>query len=108
MPMKMTRALGGASLLLALAIPVAGAQTVKAQASAKAQPDTGTKIEIYGFAQADAIGDFRTNNPDWFDVNRPSKLPAFEDEFGHNGHTWFSARQTRIGTKATIPTATKD
>src|SRR5215469_15072467 len=71
---------------------------------ASAQKDTSIKIEIYGFAMADAIFDFKTNNPDWFDVNRPSKLPAFDNEFGHNGHTWFSARQSRFGTKATIPT----
>ena len=44
--------------------------------------DTSIKIEIYGFTQGDMINDFKTNNPDWFDVNRPSRLPAFEDEFG--------------------------
>jgi len=73
----------------------------------KQQVDTSIKIEIYGFTQGDMINDFKTNNPDWFDVNRPSRLPAFTDEFGHNGHTWFSARQSRFGTKATIPTSTK-
>jgi hypothetical protein len=73
----------------------------------KQQADTSIKIEIYGFTQGDMINDFKTNNPDWFDVNRPSKLPAFTDEFGHNGHTWLSARQSRFGTKATIPTSTK-
>src|SRR5215467_3241620 len=87
------RTLGCTALLL-----VGGARI------ASAQKDTSIKIEIYGFAMADAIFDFKTNNPDWFDVNRPSKLPAFDDEFGHNGHTWFSARQSRFGTKATIPT----
>lgn len=102
--MWIQRVLSGAALL-AIAVGGAGAQAAKPQAKAKAQPDTTTRIEIYGFAQADAIGDFRSNNPDWFDVNRPSKLPAFEDEFGHNGHTWFSARQTRFGTKAMIPTS---
>ena len=66
----------------------------------KQQVDTSIKIEIYGFTQGDMINDFKTNNPDWFDVNRPSRLPAFEDEFGHNGHTWLSARQSRFGTKA--------
>ncbi|HZI43000.1 MAG TPA: DcaP family trimeric outer membrane transporter [Gemmatimonadaceae bacterium] len=102
--MLMQRVLSGA-VLLAIAFGDLAAQTAKPQAKAKAQSDTATRIEIYGFAQADAIGDFKSNNPDWFDVNRPSKLPAFEDEFGHNGHTWFSARQTRFGAKATIPTS---
>ncbi len=44
-------------------------------------------------------------DPDWFDVMRPSKLPAFKDEFGRNG-TWFAgARQTRLGFRTYIPLA---
>src|SRR5262249_19244304 len=35
--------------------------------------DTATKLEIYGFVQGDAIADFGTINPDWFDVMRPTK-----------------------------------
>jgi hypothetical protein len=106
-----TRIASIAALIFGLAAQSAVAQTAKPQSSAKkdsstkAQSDTATRIEIYGFAQADAIGDFNTNNPDWYDVNRPSKLPAFQDEFGHNGHTWFSGRQSRFGTKASIPTS---
>ncbi|HEY2379261.1 MAG TPA: DcaP family trimeric outer membrane transporter [Gemmatimonadaceae bacterium] len=108
----MKRALSIASLLLALALRISSGQTVKTQSSkpesSKVQADTGTRIEVYGFAMADAIGDFRTNDPNWFDTNRPSKLPAFQDQFGHNGHTWLSARQSTFGAKATIPTGTKD
>ena len=74
----------------------------------KTRLDTVTRLEIYGFAQGDAIGDFKTNDPDWFDANRPSKLPAFQNEFGRDGHTWFSARQSRFGVKATIPTSSSD
>lgn len=121
--MRMRGILGGASLLLAVATQGVVAQTVgtqtapkarpdsaarKAQSSAKAQRDSGARFEIYGFAQGDAIGDFKTNNPDWFDVNRPSKLPSAPDEFGHNGHSWLSARQSRFGTSATIPTSGPD
>src|SRR5689334_11308398 len=101
MSMSLIRTAAQLALGVACAASVARAQPAQPQSSAKAQPDTGTKIEIYGFAMVDAIGDFRTNDPNWFDVNRPSKLPAFENEFGHNGHTWFSARQTRFGAKAT-------
>ncbi len=43
------------------------------QAPATADPK-GT-LEIYGFGQADAIVDFKQNNPSWYDVNRPSRLP---------------------------------
>ena len=79
--------------------PTAPATSASAQA-----PDTSATVEIYGFAQGDAIYDFNQNNPNWFDVNRPSRLPAFKNEFGANGHTWISARQSRFGVKATVPT----
>jgi hypothetical protein len=86
-----------------IAVHAAAAQDATQQAK-PARRDTSTVIEIYGFAMADAIYDFEVNNPDWFDVNRPSKLPAFRGEFGGDHRTWFSARQSRFGTKATIPT----
>lgn len=65
-------------------------------------------MDIYGFAMLDAIYDFRTNDPNWFDANRPSKLPAFPGEFGKNGHTYLSVRQTRFGVKGTQPTSLGD
>src|SRR5215831_13142648 len=43
------------------------------------------EFEIYGFAMLDMGYDFGQINPDWFDVERPTKLPAFRNEFGHNG-----------------------
>jgi hypothetical protein len=92
-------------LLSSLAISVAGAQLQQGQR--KAKKDTAT-MEIFGFAQGDAIFDFDQNNPDWFDVNRPTKLPAFKNEFGGNNHMWFSARQTRFGVKASYPTKKYD
>ncbi len=62
------------------------------------------RMEIYGFAMTD-IG-YRTGqiDPNWFDVMRPTKLPAYENEFGTDGNTYFSVRQTRFGTKAYFPT----
>lgn len=105
--------IGLASVLLVAGARTGAAQGVSPQGTSasapakKQQTDTSIKIEIYGFTQGDMINDFKTNDPNWFDVNRPSKLPAFTDEFGHNGHTWLSGRQTRFGTKATIPTSTQ-
>ena len=61
-------------------------------------------LEIYGFGQADAIVDFDTNNPDWYDVMRPSKLPAFRNEFGQDGHFYLSPRQSRFGVKGELMT----
>ena len=43
----------------------------------KANPDGESKFEIYGFAMLDTGYDFNTNNPDWYDVIRPTKLPSF-------------------------------
>src|SRR5262249_33734764 len=66
------------------------------------------ELEIYGFGQADAIVEFEQINPDWYDVLRPSKLPAFHHEFGRDGHFYLSPRQSRFGAKANIPTENGD
>ena len=62
-------------------------------------------MEIYGFAQADFIYDFRQVDPDWYDVLRPTKLPSYENQFGGDGNFWASVRQTRFGVKGWIPTS---
>ncbi|HUK37042.1 MAG TPA: DcaP family trimeric outer membrane transporter [Vicinamibacterales bacterium] len=91
---------------------LAGLFALAARRPAVAQQTTQKNDEatltIYGFGQADAIADFKTNNPDWYDVNRPSKLPSFDGEFGQNGHFYLSPRQSRFGAKATIPTSSGD
>ena len=77
------------------------AATTTSQAAATTSKPT---LEIYGFGQADAIVDFDTNNPDWYDVMRPSKLPAFRNEFGQDGHFYLSPRQSRFGAKGELMT----
>jgi len=85
-------------MLFAL-LAVGSAAPVLAQAQAPAEKPT---LEIYGFGQADAIVDFKVNNPDWYDVNRPSRLPSFEGEFGNDHHFYLSPRQSRFGAKGTL------
>src|SRR5437867_6810924 len=104
-----------AVLTLAVGPAIARAQsTAAASAGTATQPAVTTTtsgsptLEIYGFGQADAIPDFRRNNPDWFDVNRPSKLPSFAGEFGDNGHFYLSPRQSRFGAKGVLPTSEGD
>ena len=63
--------------------------------SALAQTDSGSTFEVYGFAMMDAGYNARQIHPDWYDVIRPTKLPSVKDEFGTDGNTYFSARQTR-------------
>jgi len=79
--------------------------TLSLATNASAQGAASPSVEIYGFGQADAIADFKQNNPDWYDTARPSRLPKFEDEFGRNGHFYLSARQSRLGARAVLPTS---
>jgi len=58
------------------------------------------RLDIYGFVMTDFGFDLMANDPNWFDVNRPSKLPAFKNEFGRNGRTYAGVRQTKFGIKA--------
>lgn len=67
------------------------------------KPDKAT-LDIYGFAMLDMGYNFGQIDPNWFDVVRPTKLPAFHNEFGSNGVFYDSVRQTRFGVKSNIPT----
>jgi DcaP outer membrane protein len=62
------------------------------------------EMEIYGFAMLDMGYDFGQINPNWFDVERPTQLPAFKNEFGQNGNLFAGVRQTRFGVKNLFPT----
>ena len=83
--------------------PAAPAET---EASAKPQDDKKgeSTFSVYGFAMLDAGYQFKQNHPDWFDVIRPTKLPAFPNEFAPNGKTYFGVRQSRLGVKSSTPT----
>ncbi|HEY4670442.1 MAG TPA: hypothetical protein VIG78_00125, partial [Gemmatimonadaceae bacterium] len=63
-----------------------------------------TKITVYGFAMMDAGYNANQIHPDWYDVIRTTKLPSFKNQYGPNGNTYFSARQSRLGVKGLIPT----
>src|SRR5215472_2640356 len=65
---------------------------------------TKPEFDIYGFAMLDMGYDFGQIDPDWFDVERPTKLPAFANEFGHNGNFYAGVRQSRFGVKSLVPT----
>ena len=73
--------------------------------SSYAQDSTKEKsLEIYGFAMTDFGYNFDQINPAWFDALRVTKLPVSKNQFGTNGNTYFSVRQTRFGVKGYIPT----
>jgi hypothetical protein len=93
------------AIALAALLTLGSVLPVRAQPPA---PQDQPTLEIYGFGQADAIVDTEQNNPDWYDVNRPSKLPAFEHQFGNDGHFYLSPRQSRFGARGTLPTSMGD
>ena len=87
--------------VLALCLMATSASLARAQTPSSDKPT----IEVYGFGQVDAIADFNQVNPDWYDSLRPSRLPNVANQFGEDGHFYMSARQSRFGTRATLPTS---
>ncbi|HMK38556.1 MAG TPA: DcaP family trimeric outer membrane transporter [Bacteroidota bacterium] len=77
-----------------LAVPAPGAR------SQEAKP----MFSIYGFAMVDMGYDFKQNDPSWFDVNRPSRLPAYSGQFGADGRWYEGVRQSKLGVKGSVPT----
>jgi hypothetical protein len=57
-------------------------------------------LSVYGFAQIDAIQDFKRVNPDWDATLRPSRIPTVEGQYGSDGQFIASIRQSRFGVKA--------
>jgi hypothetical protein len=60
-------------------------------------------FDVYGFAQADYVQDFKRVDPKWKDTLRASKIPTTEGKFGSDGQAVISARQSRLGVQATLP-----
>lgn len=84
----------------------AGTHDVSVAASTdKSKQATGeSTFEVYGFAMLDAGYDFKSNDPSWFDVVRPTKLPAFGGQFDPEGKTYWGVRQSRLGVRSSTPT----
>ena len=99
---RRTRITAGAAVLAMLATQLVWSQEKKEESPA------GSTLDLYGFAMLDMGYQLRQNDPDWFDVVRPTKLPSFEDEFGGDGHFFASVRQSRLGVKTSTPTALGD
>jgi hypothetical protein len=82
--------------------PLAAAAATAAPALPEAP--SSLSMEIYGFAMTDVGYDFGRIDPAWFDVMRPTKLPASADALGRNGAVFAGVRQTRFGVKSALPT----
>ena len=83
----------------ALGLPAAAPPIQYTPAASKGPGDHN--LELYGFIQLDAIQDFKRVNPDWDATLRPSRIPTQEGQFGSDGQSVFSIRQSRLGAKAT-------
>jgi len=95
---KLMRSLktGSAIMAVSTAIFFAGNTSVFAQESGNSDVD----FEVYGFAQVDLIVDVDGRmNPDWKDAFRPSKIATPEGQFGTDGETSISVKQSRLGAK---------
>ena len=67
-----------------------------------------TTFDLYGFAMLDMGYQTKQNDPAWFDVLRPTKLPSVANEFGEDGRFFAGVRQTRFGVKSLTPTERGD
>lgn len=72
-------------------------------AHASLAADEERSFEIYGFAMTDFIHDFQRVDPDWDDAFRPSRIPTTEGEFGGDGQSSISVKQSRFGVKGRLP-----
>jgi hypothetical protein len=88
----------------AVHVPLASTLDSTFPPDAEGAPEAKPRMDIYGFAMLDMGYDFKQVNPDWYDVLRPTKLPAFPNEFGDNGNFYASVRQSRLGFKGYLPT----
>jgi hypothetical protein len=82
-----------------------------AAASALALGGTGAAFaqdagfDVYGFAQLDYIQDFNRVDPLWESSLRPSKIPTLDGQFGGDGQSIVSIKQSRFGVQAHQPIA---
>jgi hypothetical protein len=86
------------------ASPSPSTEQPAANATPKQDKQGENTFQVYGFAMLDMGYDFKQNNLDWFDTVRPTKLPAFKDQFAPDGKTYFGVRQSRLGVKSTTAT----
>jgi len=93
----MNRALRMMLLASLLAGGLMAARTARAEGEAKYQ--------VYGFAMLDAGYGTEAVDPTWYDTMRPSKMASKTDEFGKEGQSYLSVRQSRLGVKSWVPTS---
>ena len=85
-------------------VVVTGVQDAEGETQAPLESTAGTdpgklSLQLYGFAMADAIYDFKRVDPNWNDTLRVSTIPTEAGQYGQDGEFVFSVRQSRLGVK---------
>ena len=65
--------------------------------------DGERQFEIYGYVMTDFIHDFQRLDSQWDDAFRPSKI-SVDGQFGTDGQSSLSIKQSRFGVKGMMPT----
>lgn len=84
-----------------------GSSTAVSPAAVSAENERKARLDIYGFAQLDAIHDFGRVDGDWSSTLRSSRIPVTcprDAGCGNEGETILSVRQSRLGFKGFLPT----
>src|SRR3954471_21898475 len=71
-------------------------------AAVSAEPSTPS-FEVYGFGMVDYIQDFKRMPASWDSTLRPTKIPEVAGAAGGDGQAIFSARQSRLGARGSVP-----
>src|SRR3954469_11791047 len=87
-----------------LAVPGQNVSAVSNDKKIDKPPERQLSMELYGFVMTNVIYDFKQMDPKWYDILRPTKLPAYENQFAPNGQVYFSMRQTRFGIRGNATT----
>jgi hypothetical protein len=69
-----------------------------------AQNEKKTVFQISGQVMTDVGYNINQVNPDYFDVMRPTQLPAYKNEYGTDGNVYFGVRQSMLDFKSFTPT----
>lgn len=70
----------------------------------RAQNQQETRFELSGQIMTDIGYNLGQLNADYFDVMRPTQLPAYHNQYGSDGNVYYSVRQSYIRVKSFIPT----
>jgi hypothetical protein len=85
--------------------PAAESKATVSAASQEAATEAKPRLDISGFAMLDMGYETGQSDPSWFDTARPVKLPAYENQFGEDGHWFMGVRQSRLGFRGFVPTS---